>query len=162
MREDNNINNEQNNNENNQNEKDLADKTIEAVEGFMNTEDHAKNHRQLDIDNNKTAAAFCYIPLVFILFIANNSYKKNDYMKFHVNQGFVLSIGWVAILAVTRILANMFRVHGLFVTYVPTLISFINYSLICFAIFYSGFGFINTLNGYSKELPLIGKIKILK
>ena len=165
MREDNNINNNENNantNNNNQNEKDLADKAIDAVEGFMNTEDHSKDHRQLDIDNYKTSAAFCYVPLICIYFLATNQYRKNDYMHFHVNQGFVLTIVWALILAIVKITTNMFRVHGLFVTYVPPIVSFINYSLVCFAIFYTGFGFINTINGNSKELPLIGKIKILK
>ena len=165
MRDDNNINNNENNtntNNNNQNEKDLADKAIDAVEGFMNTEDHSKDHRQLDIDNYKTSAAFCYVPLICIYFLATNQYRKNDYMHFHVNQGFVLTIVWALILAIVKITTNMFRVHGLFVTYVPPIVSFINYSLVCFAIFYTGFGFINTINGNSKELPLIGKIKIYR
>ena len=152
----------QTNNEEKKEEKDLADKTIDAVENFINTTDHTSEHDKLDIMGYKNYAMFCYVPFVVILYLITGKYKKNKYMLFHSNQGLDITILWIVVILATNFMATNFRVQGLFTSRVPTIVSFINYVLYCTAFIYSGFGFINTLNGLSRELPWIGKFKLLK
>ena len=146
----------------NKEEKDTEDKVIDAVEKFLNTENHITEHKELDVMGYKNKAVLCYIPFVVFYFLVTNQYKKNDYILFHVNQGTIITILWVLVFIITKFTSTQFRVQGLFVSRVPTIVSFFNYILFCIALLYSGFGFVNTINAHSKELPLIGKIKIFK
>ena len=152
-------NNSQNNDPNN---RDLADITIDAVENVVNTTNHISEHNKQDVNRFKTKAALCYFPLVAVYYIIKNQHKNNEYMLFHVNQGMIITCFWIAVVIFTSLTSTIFRVDGLFVSYVPTAINLVNYILYCLAIVLSGFGFINTINGNSKELPVIGKLKIIK
>lgn len=149
-------------NKNESEEKDMADKAIEAVENFVNTKNHIDEHNKLDVMGYKTKASICYIPFTMFYFIIKGEYKKNSYMLFHVNQGAIVTIIWIIVLFVTRFLSDQFRINGLFITRIPTIISFINYILYCLALGISAFGFVNTVNGHSKEIPIIGKFTIFK
>lgn len=72
-------------------------------------------------------------------------------VKFHVNQGIVLTIAEVAVFILSFILA--------FIPIVGWIISFLLFVAVgVLAII----GIINAVKGEQKELPLIGKIRILK
>ena len=89
-------------------------------------------------NNNKLYNVLSYLNLWLVgLLVAPNDQD----VKFHVNQGIILTIGWVAAGILSFILA--------FAIYV-----FIGVLAIM--------GIINAAKGLQKELPLIGKIKILK
>jgi uncharacterized membrane protein len=92
------------------------------------------------MENNKLYSILAYIcPLWIIGLVAA---KDDPDVKFHVNQGIVLTIGWVIAGFLSLIFIG-------FILYIP---------LAIFAIM----GIINANKGEQKELPLIGKIKIIK
>lgn len=156
-----NTNNSENNDQNNEN-RDFADKTIDAVEKFMNTKDHVNEHHKSDIEVNRVVACICYIPFLFLLNMFSKNYKDSKYLHFHVNQGIIVSLVWLFVITFTNLLGTIFLKESIFTTHLPKIISFINYILHCIAFLYSLFGLVNTYNGNSKELPIIGRIKILK
>ena len=153
--------NTENDNQSNDN-KDFADKTIESVEKFMNTKDYANLYTKEEMNKYKISAIVCYMPLVVFYFIITQKYKHSKYLFFHVNQGLNISILWVIVFIISGLLKSLFTVDSLIRSYLPGWISFIIYVLYCCSFFLSLFGIINTSNGKSKELPIIGKFKILK
>ena len=98
-------------------------------------------------NNNKLYNVLSYLNLWLIgLLVA----PQEQDVRFHVNQGIVLSIGELALLLLSTILG--------FTIVVP---------ILCFVAFcvlgvFAIIGIINASKGEQKELPLIGKIKILK
>ena len=94
--------------------------------------------------------------------------KKSRYASYHANQGFVLFlllIAWnllrgilstvtVAIMALNKAWAAM--------TYVSTVSMVFGLIGTIFCVVLAIFGIINCCKGRMKELPIIGKIKILK
>ena len=141
---------------------DLADKTINAVENFMNTDDHINEHARADVNKNKTNATLCYLPLVVFYFIFTNKYKNSTYLHFHANQGLLVSLLYIVSVVISQFLIILFEKDGLVLNTIPGWVSFISYVLYCICFALTLFGVINTVNESSKELPLIGKIKILK
>jgi len=141
---------------------DLADKTINAVENFMNTEDHSKEYTEEDVKKNKTKAMICYIPLVPLYFVVTSKFKSSTYLKFHANQGLVVTLGWIISFFVSKMLAALFTKDSMLLDNTPGWVSFTSYILYCICFFATLYGVINTVNGSSKELPLIGKLKLLK
>ncbi len=102
-----------------------------------------------DIQQNKLMAVLAYIGILFLipLLAAPNS----KYARFHANQGLVLFIVDIAVGIVSTIL--------MFIPIVGAIIG----GLLGLAIFiFLIMGIVNAASGKAKELPLIGKIRILK
>lgn len=122
--------------------------TLDKVEDqFKNAPDSTAEYDQADINSNKLMAILAYIWILFLipLFVAKNS----KFARFHTNQGIVLFI--VSILA--GILSSIFsKIHLGFIGWILDVIIFV-FALI---------GIINAAQGKAKELPFIGKYKILK
>ena len=129
---------------------DLLDKAADSFENFIASTNHENKFDKEEAFNYKTDAIISYIPFVCLYEILINKWKKSEYLKFHVNQGLVLTLLWFLSLILNRsFFSNIF-------------ISFMSYLLICCCLLLSLFGIVNTNNGESKELPLIGKIKLIK
>ncbi|MBN1892356.1 MAG: DUF4870 domain-containing protein [Clostridiales bacterium] len=97
-------------------------------------------------DGNKKL--YCILAYIFILWLVGLIQMKEDPdVKFHVNQGIVLSIAGVALGVIAAI-----PVLGWILAPIGSIV------LLVFAIM----GIVAANNGEQKELPLIGKIKILK
>ena len=139
---------EQNKNvNNNQNtEKDLSDKVIESVENFMNTTDHEKDYEKDDRNVNRTAAILAYIPFVAIYYLFARKPKISDYIKFHTNQGLLVSFIWIISIVISKILKNTFIRDSYIINDIPGWVSFICYVLYCCAFLLTFFGIINTTN----------------
>ncbi len=115
----------------------------EKLEGLNNTPDTTAEFEQSDIESNKVMAILAYI----IFFIPLLAAKNSKFARFHANQGLVLFI--VAIVSS-------------FVSVIPY-IGYIITSIVSLAVFVlSILGIINAAGGKAKELPVIGKFKILK
>lgn len=102
-----------------------------------------------DIQQNKVMAVLAYIGILFLvpLLAAPNS----PYARFHTNQGLVLFLFDIAVGIVSGIMA--------FIPFVGLIIS----SLLGLAIFvFMILGIVNAATGKASELPLIGKIRIIK
>lgn len=124
----------------------------EKFEEFNNTTDTTSEYDPADIEANKILALFAYISwLVLIpLFAA----KDSKFARFHANQGLVLAIAEIVVWVVLGFLGGLpligwaFKlVDGLF-------------SLVCLG--YAIIGIVNAVNGKAKELPIVGKFKLLK
>ena len=108
-----------------------------------------------DIEQNKLLAVLSYFSLLVILpiFLA----KESKYARFHANQGLILMIvtmGWqfassMLSLAFSRFWWQMrFILPFTGIVYILLLVLFV-------------MGVANALSGKAKELPLIGKFRIL-
>ena len=141
-----------------------ATATIDAVaQKLGNTTDYTSDFSKTDIEANKGPALLSYFGLLVLIPIF--AAKHSPYARYHANQGLVLFVGmlvWAvidgAVTALLRaLLGNALGLWGM-------------YSLCGTAlnIVYAGFsilaviGIINVLNERAKELPIIGKYKILK
>lgn len=76
--------------------------------------------------------------------------KESDFVRFHANQGLILFIGEV----ILGILTSVFS----WVPVLPIVLGLLNIVFFVFSII----GIINVVNEKKEELPLIGKIRIIK
>lgn len=108
-----------------------------------------------DIRQNKTMAGLAYILFFLPLIVC----KDSKFGRFHANQGLLLLIlsvvGYIAISIVTTILATItWRLFG----FISLLYSIYGLFILALAIY----GLVNGLNGKAKELPVIGKYRIIR
>ena len=118
---------------------DLSEKFNE----FNNTADTTAEYDAQDIEKNKVMAILAYI-LFFIPLLAA---KDSKFARFHTNQGLVLFLGGIiaSVVAVIPVIGWIVApIAGLVITVLAII------------------GILNALNGRAKELPVIGKFKILK
>jgi len=135
----------------------------QRMQNFNNTSDSTNQFDQADIEQNKMLSLFAYIGILFLipLLAAPNS----RYARFHANQGIVLFIAQIVIsiglgiigmiLGAILVAAWLFALAGI----VSTIIGLLMWipSLVL-----SILGIVNAVGGKAKDLPLIGKIRILK
>ena len=99
---------------------------------------------QEDIDKNKTIAGLAYI----IFFLPLIACPDSRYGRFHANQALILFIVGLA----GSIILSIIPIIGWI------LLPFFSLAVFIFAII----GLINGFGGKAKDLPLMGKIRILK
>ena len=109
-----------------------------------------------DIEQNKVVAVLAYLgPLVLVPILAA---KESKFAKFHANQGLTLFICsfvyWIALIFISFILYSISDYLGFFVH----ILRLLNVLFVVLAIL----GIVNAVNGQAKELPVIGKIQLLK
>ena len=129
----------------------------EMAKDVLNTADTTDSFDQSDIENNKIMAVLAYIGILFLvpLLVA----KESKFAKFHTNQGLVLFIADIAIGVVIGVVSVILA----FIPVVGPIVAAIVSGVLGLAIFaLMILGIINAATGKAKELPLIGKIKILK
>ncbi len=108
-----------------------------------NTADTTAEYDAQDIEKNKIMAVLAYVIFLIPLLAA----KESKFARFHTNQGLVLFIG--------AILSSV-------ITVIP-LIGWIVAPIAGIAItILAVIGIVNAIGGKAKELPVIGKFKILK
>ena len=109
----------------------------------------------IDIDKNKGMAALAYI--LFFVPLLMGLHKESDFVKFHVNQGAVVFVAAVGLNIISTVVTTfLWRLYPL-----NTMIS-LAFSLLSIAIGILGIiGIVAALQGQKKELPIIGKFKIL-
>ena len=101
-----------------------------------------------DVRTNKVMAILAY--LGFLVFIPLFAAKESRFARFHTNQGLILLIAGFLIWLASMVLT--------FVSPFFSFISLLNFVILVFAII----GIVNAANGQMKELPLIGKFRIIK
>ncbi len=119
---------------------------------FSNPVDHTAEFDPADIQQNKVMgilAYFSWLVLVPLLAAPNSRFAR-----FHANQGIVLAICEVGVGIVFGILGIIPFIGLLFLI----LMSLVQICCLVMAIL----GIVSAANGQCKELPLIGKIKLLK
>ena len=116
------------------------------IEGF---------YEEDDIKQNKTMAGLAYILFFLPLIVC----KDSRFGRFHANQGLLLLIlsvaGYIVISVLTTVLATItWRLFG----FISLLYSLYGFFILALAVY----GLVNGLNGKVKELPLIGKYRIIR
>ncbi len=139
-------------NQSNSQQTDFSDKFAE----FNNTADTTAQFDSADIENNKAMGVLAYLSwLVLIpLFVAG----KSKFARFHTNQGLVLAIVeliWWVIEGVLTLVFGFIPVVGAIVAFI---LGLVNISFLVLTII----GIVNAVNGKAKELPVIGKYKVIK
>ncbi len=124
----------------------------EKINEFTNTENTTSQFDSSDINNNKIMAILAYISwlvLIPLLFA-----KDSKFARFHVNQGLVLAISEILVGLILGVLDGIPLIGWIF-SIAGSLLG-----IVCFI--FSILGIINALNGQAKELPIIGKFRILQ
>lgn len=112
-----------------------------------------------DVNGNKVFGILAYIGILFLvpLFAA----KDSQYARFHTNQGLVLFIAEVILNIAAKIVIGIFSVASLGLLAVPISIV-LNLVVWAFSVGFMILGIVNACSGEAKELPVIGKITILR
>ena len=108
-----------------------------------------------DIEENKVFAFFSYLGFLFIIPLIAK--PDSRFCKFHVNQGIILCIVEAIIGALCAAL-EFATVTASLVTVIDLTTTALDILTACLAIY----GIVNVLTGRAKELPVIGKFRILK
>ena len=124
----------------------------------MNINDFTADYDPKDISDNKNVSVLSYLGILFLIPLLSR--KNSYYARFHVNQGLVLLIVEVALNTVQRLLGIVFNLTGL--VFLPVILNFIFAVLNILCLTLMVIGIINTVNGRAKELPIIGKIRLIK
>lgn len=136
-----------------------ADTTEQNSNGknpFKNVRDFTNEFDVAEAKDKKTMAVLSYIGLLVLIPIF--ACKDNKYVRFHANQGLVICVGEVISVVLYEILIAIFwRVFVL--TSILTAVFWI--LSVCFTVL-AIIGIINAVNEKAKELPLVGKIRIIK
>lgn len=137
-------------------EKKSFDNVVENIKDLNNTNDHTRDYGSQDIDDNKVISVLSYISFLFIIPLIAR--KDSAYAKFHANQGLVLFIAeivWSVVFKILTVILGWIPVVGILVTIIGWLVEVV---FLIVAII----GIVNTLNGKAKDLPVIGKFRIIK
>lgn len=119
------------------------------VNDFNNTVDTTFEFSENDIRSNKGMAVLSYIGLLVLIPICLGNNSK--FVKYHANQGLVLFIFSMILTFIGAIFEIMPLIGEL-------LAAFLSLSIIILQVI----GIINVVNGRAKELPIVGKYRILK
>lgn len=122
----------------------------------MNTPETTGAYAQQDIDQNKTMALLSYIGLLVLVPIF--AAKESSFAKFHANQGLVLLIVDVIVSILISVLSAILVAISWRLAFVSTILWLLWIPLLALSIL----GIVNAVNGQAKELPVIGKFRILK
>ncbi len=118
-----------------------------AVYNFANTANTTAEYSIDDINKNRVMSAVSYIGILFLIPILRKSTDKSPFLRYHVNQSILLFI-----ISFIGFLTVMIPQIGWIIATV--------FSVFSFALFIIGVK--NALKGEAKELPVIGRIRILK
>lgn len=111
----------------------------------LEAEKTASDLKKQDIKCNKKYAVLSYLgPLVIVPLLVS---KESDFLNFHTNQGFIMCIAYL-ISVLSFLLPNMGKFIGLM--------------LLLVSLALGAWGIVNVIKGENKELPYIGKFKILR
>ncbi|MDR1804401.1 MAG: zinc-ribbon domain-containing protein [Treponema sp.] len=110
-----------------------------------------------DAEQGKVMSILAYLFILCLIPLITGDYKKSPFVKYHLNQGLVLFIVWIAWLILSNLLGFIFS--GVLV-FLYILIRFVVWvGVIALAVI----GIMNAVKGRMKPLPLIGgKFEIFK
>lgn len=131
--------------------------SAERVQNLNNAAAQPQAYEKADIDQNKVMAVLAY--LGFLVLVPILAAPQSKFARFHANQGLVLAISEIAWGIIYGILTAIFFAISFWLgSIVSTLLGLV---WIVFAVL-SIIGIVNAAGGKVKELPIIGKIRILK
>lgn len=130
-----------------------AQNAQDFVNNIMNTADTTSQFDPQDINDNKGMSVLAYIGFLFLIPLL--ACPNSRFARYHTNQGLVLFLLELALGVVTGIL-GIIPIAGLIIGGLLSAVGGI------FTLVLMIMGIINAAQGQAKELPLIGKITLLK
>lgn len=116
-----------------------------------------------EIEEGKVMSILAYLGILVLVPILAG--KESKYIRFHANQGLLLCLAWIAWVIIDGILnavlrAILWRGLSMWDLYYTTswILDLVYLVIGVLAII----GIINVINGRAKDLPVIGKYRILK
>ena len=132
---------------------DFSEKVNKTIGEIQNVPDYSGFYHPQDIEQNKMISILSYLGLLFLIpFLAK---KDSPFARFHVNQGMVLFFTEAVYNVVLRIVRGLFK--GTILGFIPGILGILDIAFFVLMIL----GIINAVNGKAKELPIIGKIRII-
>ena len=125
----------------------------EKIQALNNTADTTNEYDPQDIEKNKVMAILAYLGILVLVPLFGA--KESRFARFHTNQGLILCIVGIALYIIVRILL---AISWKLAAIVGVFLWIIEIAIFILAII----GIINAAKGRAKELPLIGKYRILK
>ena len=133
----------------------VSDVSAKVTE-LTSTADYTETMDPNDVQNNKVMAVLAY--LSWLVLIPLFAAKESPFARFHVKQGLLLAIAEVAWAILFSILLAIFGNISYILWIIFSLIQVVG-NIIFFVL--SIIGIVNAAKGLAKELPIVGKIKIL-
>lgn len=134
----------------------MEDNLQNKFEELNNTPDSTSEFDPKDIEQNKVMAILAYFGILVLVPLFGA--KESKFARFHTNQGILLCIASLALWVVLQILASILLSISWRMLWLVSVLSLLWIVILVLAII----GIINAANGKAKELPVIGKYKILK
>ncbi len=122
----------------------------------MNTPETTSQYDPQDINQNKAMAILAYIGLLVLVPIF--AAKESRFARFHSNQGLILLIVDVILGVAIAILSAIFLAISWRLVFLSTILNLLWLPMLGLHIL----GIINASSGKAKELPVIGKFKLIK
>lgn len=133
-----------------------AQQSNDGVQDFINnvtnTADFTTEYDPKDIQDNKVMAILSYIGFLFLIPLL--AAPQSKFARFHVNQGMILFLLGYCVSAVFNILGA--------IPFIGILFSIIGWLFAVATLVFMILGIINASQGQAKELPVIGKIRLMK
>ena len=119
---------------------------------LMKSEDYTKEYDIQDINANKLMGILAYFWILFLVPIFTA--RQSRFAMFHVEQAITLFIGATVFGVITGIVCSIDAVAFI----LGPIFGLVSLVFLVLAVI----GIINAANGQAKELPLVGKFKIVK
>ncbi len=133
-----------------------ANNMSDVFMNIANTADTTDQFDKADIDGNKAMAILAYIgPLVLIPIFAA---KDSKFARYHANQGLLLLIISVLYGIISGIISFVALAISWRLFFISGIFGFISLVLVVPLVL----GIVNAASGKAKELPIIGKFRLLK
>lgn len=121
-----------------------------------NTLDTTQASVKQDAEQNKAMAILSYLGILVLIPIF--AAKDSKFARFHANQGLVLCIASIIYGVAYSVLTAIILAISWRLYFLVSILGFLSIGFVVLCVI----GIINAANGQEKELPIIGKIRILK
>ena len=128
----------------------------DTFRNLNNTPDQTSQFDPADIAQNKVMAVLAYFGILVLIPIL--AAPNSRFARYHANQGLVLCIASILLAIVMTVVSTIVLAISWRLGIISTLLSLVYILPLVLIIL----GIVNAATGKAKELPLIGKIKILK
>lgn len=128
----------------------------EKLKNLNNTADTTYEFSADDVQKNKGMAILAYIGILVLipLFAA----KDSKFARYHTNQGLVLLIVNIAYGILSGVIGALFGRLFFPLTMIPGIFRLLSLAILALMVL----GIVNAAKGLAKELPIIGRYKVLK
>ena len=122
----------------------------------MNTVDITTQFDPADVEKNKAMGVLAYLGILVLIPIF--AAKESPFARYHANQGLILCIACILYGVAYSILSSIILAISWRLYFLVSIIGLVGilFAVLCVI------GIINAVNGQAKELPLIGKYRLLK